>query len=97
MIAPSPDWFAALENENLLDAGQWVTQRTVPARAYDVGTDSGPTFSAPDQPTTPAQPIQPLRLPPAAPPPTARPWARGGWSVSRKVPRQGTALNTTVS
>ncbi len=66
MIAPSPDWFAALESENLLAAdGQWVAQRTVPARAYDAGTDSGPTFTAPDQPTRPAAPIQPLRLPPA--------------------------------
>ncbi|WP_460504092.1 spondin domain-containing protein, partial [Hymenobacter agri] len=36
MIAPSPDWFVALEAENLLDAtGQWVAQRRVPARAYD--------------------------------------------------------------
>jgi hypothetical protein len=65
MIAPSPDWFAALENKNLLENGQWVTQRTVPAHAYDAGTDSGPTFTAPDQPTTPAQPIQKLLLPSA--------------------------------
>lgn len=67
MIAPSPDWFAALENESLLGAdGQWATRRDVPARAYDAGTDSGPTFTAPDQPTLPAAPIAPLRLPPAA-------------------------------
>lgn len=65
MIAPSPDWFAALENEPLLVGGQWVGERTVPALAYDAGTDSGPTFTAPDQPTVPAERIQPLRLPPA--------------------------------
>ena len=65
MIAPSPDWFAVLEGENLLANGQWVAQRTVPARAYDAGTDSGPTFTAPDQPTTPAEPIRLLPLPPA--------------------------------
>lgn len=65
MIAPSPDWFAALENESLLVNGQWIAQRTVPARAYDAGTDSGPTFTAPDQPTTPAELIRPLLLPPA--------------------------------
>lgn len=65
MIAPSPDWFAVLKGENLLANGQWVAQRTVPARAYDAGTDSGPTFTAPDQPTTPAEPIRLLPLPPA--------------------------------
>ena len=66
MIAPSPDWFAALEDENLLGAdGQWVAQRRVPARAYDAGTDSGPTFTAPDQPTLPAGVVAPLPLPPA--------------------------------
>ena len=67
MIAPSPDWFAALESENLrgLD-GQWVASRRVAARSYDAGTDSGPTFTAPDQATLPAAAIVPLRLPPAA-------------------------------
>lgn len=69
MIAPSPDWFAALENENLLTPdGRWVAQRRVPALAYDAGTDSGPTFTAPDQATVPAAPITLLRLPPAAGP-----------------------------
>ena len=66
MIAPSPDWFVALEDESLLDAaGQWVTQRRVPARAYDAGTDSGPTYTAPDQATLPAGVVAPLRLAPA--------------------------------
>jgi hypothetical protein len=66
MIAPSPDWFVALEDESLLDAsGQWVAQRRVPARSYDAGTDSGPTFTAPDQPTLPAGAVVPLLLSPA--------------------------------
>ncbi|MCC3159748.1 spondin domain-containing protein [Hymenobacter sp. 15J16-1T3B] len=65
MIAPSPDWFAALESENLLVDGQWVARRSVPARAYDAGTDSGPSFTAPNQATMPAESIRPLHLPPA--------------------------------
>jgi hypothetical protein len=66
MIAPSPDWFAALEDENLLGAdGQWVAQRRVAARAYDAGTDSGPIFTAPDQATLPAGVVAPLLLAPA--------------------------------
>ena len=64
MIAPSPDWFAALEDENLLANGEWAARRTVPARAYDAGTDSGPTFTAPDQPTLPATAVRALQLPP---------------------------------
>lgn len=69
MIAPSPDWFAALEDENLRGAdGQWVAQRRVAARAYDAGTDSGPSFTAPDQATLPAGVVAPLLLPPTTGP-----------------------------
>lgn len=83
MIAPSPDWFVALKNENLLGAnGQWVEQRDVPARAYDAGTDSGPTFTAPDQVTTPVAPISVLRLPPASGPAADGP-ALGVWHLER--------------
>ncbi|MBH8557465.1 spondin domain-containing protein [Hymenobacter negativus] len=83
MIAPSPDWFVALEDENLLDAnGQWVTQRRVPARAYDAGTDSGPTFTAPDQATLPAGVVAPLLLPPAAGPAPDGP-PLGTWLLER--------------
>ncbi|MBD2721602.1 spondin domain-containing protein [Hymenobacter armeniacus] len=83
MIAPSPDWFVALEDENLLDAtGQWATQRHLPARAYDAGTDSGPTFTAPDQPTLPAGVVTPLRLAPAqGPAPDGPPL--GTWHLER--------------
>ncbi|RYU73617.1 spondin domain-containing protein [Hymenobacter persicinus] len=58
MIAPSPDWFAALDSEVLLSADGWASTRRVAARFYDAGTDSGPTYTASDQPTTPAAPIQ---------------------------------------
>lgn len=68
MIAPSPDWFVALESASLLDAsGQWQPHLSVPARAYDAGTDSGPTFDSPDQPTTPAQPVALISSGPLAP------------------------------
>ena len=63
MIAPSPDWFVALENRNLLVDGQWVQELSVPAITYDAGTDSGPTFTALNQPTLPAEPIKKLVLP----------------------------------
>ena len=83
MLAPSPDWFAALESENLLVDGQWVAQRTVPARAYDAGTDSGPAFTSPDQPTRPAEPVAALRLPPAGGPAAADGPPVGQWHLDR--------------
>ena len=83
MIAPSPDWFAALEDENLLDAnGQWVAQRRVPARAYDAGTYSGSTCTAPDRATLPAGVVAPLLLPPAAGPAPDGP-PLGTWLLER--------------
>lgn len=83
MIAPSPDWFVALEDEALLGPdGQWAAQRTVPARAYDAGTDSGPTFTSPNQATTPAEPIRPLVLAPAAGPAPDGP-PLGTWQLER--------------
>lgn len=66
MVAPSPDWFAALEAENLLGPDGWATTRRVPAIFYDAGTDSGPTYTAPDQPSTPAEPVR-TAMPGAAP------------------------------
>lgn len=68
MIAPSPDWFVALEAQTLLDEqGRWQAHLSVPARSYDAGTDSGPAFASPDQPTAPAQPVALIRSGPLAP------------------------------
>ncbi|RTQ47097.1 hypothetical protein EJV47_19565 [Hymenobacter gummosus] len=74
MIAPSPDWFVALHEQSLLDErGQWLPALTVVARAYDAGTDSGPDFDSPDQPTTPARPVAPIVGAPLAPGGTSTP------------------------
>ncbi|GAA3920104.1 spondin domain-containing protein [Hymenobacter algoricola] len=66
MVAPSPDWFAALDAEVLLSAEGWAPTRRVPALFYDAGTDSGPDYASPDQPTTPAVPVR-AAMPGAAP------------------------------
>jgi hypothetical protein len=57
MIAPSPDWFVAVENVNLLDNGQFVDMITVNTKAYDSGTDSGTTFTSGNADTSPAENI----------------------------------------
>ena len=57
MIAPSPDWFVGVNGLELLDNGQWRDNVTVELRPYDAGTDSGPSYVSPNQPTSPATPI----------------------------------------
>ncbi|MCB2378382.1 spondin domain-containing protein [Hymenobacter sp. BT635] len=67
MIAPSPDWFAALDGEELLENGQtWAISRRVPAVFYDAGTDSGGSYTAADQPTSPPEALRVVQtaLPP---------------------------------
>ena len=53
MIAPSPDWFVGVDSLSLLDNGQWATNKTVSVFGMDAGTDSGVSYSSPDQATVP--------------------------------------------
>lgn len=62
MVAPSPDWFVALDSQVLLGESGWVESGRVPAVFYDAGTDSGPEYTSPDQPTTPPQPVRPAMV-----------------------------------
>ncbi|MCW5517282.1 spondin domain-containing protein [Muriicola sp. Z0-33] len=57
MIAPSPDWFIAVENVSLLQNGAFVENLTVDAIAYDSGTDDGTTFDSSNSDTDPAETI----------------------------------------
>jgi membrane-associated protease RseP (regulator of RpoE activity) len=53
MIAPSPDWMIAVDGINLRDGNAWVNELIIPLFAYDSGTDSGMSYTAPNQATTP--------------------------------------------
>jgi len=57
MVAPSPDWFVGVSGLSLIENGQWVEERKVEVFAYDAGTDSGTTYTAPDEKTFPAKPV----------------------------------------
>jgi len=57
MLAPSPDWFVGVASLELMSAGEWRRQIVVPLYVWDAGTDSGPTFTASDDDTNPADPI----------------------------------------
>ena len=57
MLAPSPDWFVGTRGLALLDNGRWVDSMTVELFVYDAGTDSGPSFTSPNQATNPPENI----------------------------------------
>lgn len=48
MIAPSPDWFVGVDSLNLIESGQWVTNKVVILYGRDAGTDSGVNFTSGD-------------------------------------------------
>ena len=66
MLAPSPDWFIAVSNTNLIENNEWVTSKTIAVDIYDSGTDNGSTFRSPDEPTLPPLPIHNITTPPLA-------------------------------
>jgi hypothetical protein len=57
MIAPSPDWFLAVENFNLFDE-QWIQSADIPVILYDDGTEQGNDFSINNESTQPRGTIQ---------------------------------------
>ena len=57
MIAPSPDWFIAVQALNLIEDGKFIESKTVEGIIYDSGTDSGTTFATANILTSPAQNI----------------------------------------
>jgi hypothetical protein len=65
MIAPSPDWFVGVAGLALFEDGNWVNERVVQLLPYDAGTDSGITYTSPNQDTNPQDPIAVIVAPPA--------------------------------
>lgn len=57
MIAPSPDWYVGTIATNLLENGNFVTEKTVDAIMYDSGTDDGTTYNSANADSSPKQPI----------------------------------------
>ena len=57
MVAPSPDWFIAINSLDLRDNDNWKDTFTIDVFAYDAGTDSGTDYTSSDLVTNPAEPI----------------------------------------
>jgi hypothetical protein len=55
MVAPSPDWFVGVRNLDLQPGGVWAEEIVVELFPFDAGTDSGPTYTSPDQVTAPPE------------------------------------------
>ena len=53
MVAPSPDWFVGVDSLPLIENGQWVSNKVATLYGKDAGTDSGVSYTSPDQVTTP--------------------------------------------
>jgi hypothetical protein len=51
MIAPSPDWFVGVTGLSLYGDEGWIEELVVDLYPYDAGTDSGRSYTSPDEPT----------------------------------------------
>ena len=63
MIAPSPDWCAVAADVMLVEGGRFVDSRSVPLRAWDVGTDSATSYRALDADMQPRGKVAPSDAP----------------------------------
>ncbi|MHA2227364.1 MAG: spondin domain-containing protein [Candidatus Hodarchaeales archaeon] len=57
MIAPSPDWFVGVTGLNLYNGNTWIDEKIISLYPYDAGTDSGTTYTAHNNETSPPVPI----------------------------------------
>jgi hypothetical protein len=64
MIAPSPDWFVGANSLNLNANGEWIEQRVVELFPYDAGTDSGKTYTSPNEPISSPEAIHRIETEP---------------------------------
>lgn len=65
-IAPSPDWFIAIDQFDMSPNGEWVDSLVVYPEAYDAGTDNGQTFYSTDTPAEPRNAVDIIRSQPLA-------------------------------
>ncbi|ESO90983.1 hypothetical protein LOTGIDRAFT_217518 [Lottia gigantea] len=56
-IVPSPDWFVGIDNVDLCRAGRWRRRIHMTMRPLDGGTDKGLTYTSPNWPTHPQEPV----------------------------------------
>lgn len=60
MIAPSPDWFIAMNSYDLRQGGDWATSVNIDLFPYDAGTEEGTAYSTSNSATMPQENITSL-------------------------------------
>ncbi len=63
MIAPSPDWFTGVADVALYQDGAWIDEAKLILWAWDSGTDSGQTYTSPNDDTQPQESVRLLATP----------------------------------
>jgi spondin-1 len=62
MLDPSPDWIVGVSGLELcLPNCTWIENKVLNLYPWDAGTDSGPTYISPDQPTNPREVIKRIK------------------------------------
>ncbi|XP_053683721.1 spondin-1-like [Sabethes cyaneus] len=62
MLDPSPDWIVGVSGLELcLSNCTWIENKILNLYPWDAGTDSGPTYISPDQPTNPPDVIRRIK------------------------------------
>uniref|UniRef100_A0A6B2EI24 Spondin-1 n=1 Tax=Phlebotomus kandelakii TaxID=1109342 RepID=A0A6B2EI24_9DIPT len=62
MIDPSPDWIVGVSGLELCMANcTWIENKVLNLYPWDAGTDSGPSYTSPDQPTNPRDVIRRIK------------------------------------
>ena len=64
MIAPSPDWFVGVAGMSLYGDEGWIEEWVVDLYPYDAGTDSGQSYTSPNEPTEVREGIYPIEADP---------------------------------
>ncbi|MEP2937476.1 MAG: spondin domain-containing protein [Gilvibacter sp.] len=66
-LSPSPDWFIGVNGFSIvLDANTLVSDESISLNVLDAGTDSGTTYTSPNNPTSPPATITVVNTPPIA-------------------------------
>lgn len=64
-LNPSPDWFTGIDGFSIvLPSDALVSEETLTLSVLDAGTDSGATYTSPDEPTSPQGTITVINTPP---------------------------------
>ncbi|XP_034234084.1 spondin-2-like isoform X2 [Thrips palmi] len=56
-VVPSPDWFIGVDSLDLCRGNHWIDSIAIEVDPMDAGTDNGFTFTAPNWPSEPKEPV----------------------------------------